>query len=44
VVAEGWIERAGKQTVFLEGQLKDEEGRVLAKGTSTVRLVPLNAA
>ena len=43
VVAEGWIERAGKQTVFLEGQLKDEEGRVLAKGTSTVRLVPLNA-
>jgi uncharacterized protein (TIGR00369 family) len=44
VVAEGWIERAGKQTVFLEGQLKDEEGRVLAKGTSTVRLVPLSAA
>jgi hypothetical protein len=27
--------------VFLEGTLKDEEGRVLAKGTSTVRLVPL---
>ena len=41
VLAEGWIERAGKQTVFLEGTLKDEEGRVLAKGTSTVRLVPL---
>ena len=39
VVAEGWIERAGKQTVFAEGRLLDADGEVLAKGTSTIRLV-----
>jgi len=39
VIAEGWIERAGKQTVFAEGRLLDAEGEVLAKGTSTIRLV-----
>lgn len=44
VVAEGWIERAGKQTVFLEGRLLDTDGNVLAKGTSTVRLVPQRGA
>ncbi len=40
VVATGWIERAGKQTVFTEGELADNEGKVLAKATSTIRLVP----
>ncbi|MEZ5376066.1 MAG: PaaI family thioesterase [Acidimicrobiales bacterium] len=40
VIAEGWIERAGKQTVFTEGRLLDTEGNVLAKASSTVRLVP----
>jgi acyl-CoA thioesterase len=40
VVAEGWIERGGKQTVFAEGQLLDQHGEVLAKATSTIRLVP----
>ena len=40
VVAEGWIERAGKQTVFAEGQLLDGDANVLAKATSTIRLVP----
>ena len=40
VIAEGWIERAGKQTVFTEGRLLDEAGEVLAKATSTIRLVP----
>ena len=40
VVAEGWIERAGKQTVFTEGRLLDDSGEVLAKATSTTRLVP----
>ena len=38
VVAEGWIERAGRKTAFLEGWLKDESGKVLAKGTSTAML------
>jgi acyl-CoA thioesterase len=40
VIAEGWIERGGKQTVFAEGRLLDEYGEVLAKATSTIRLVP----
>lgn len=40
VRAEGWIERGGKSTAFLEGRLLDADGRVLAKGTSTARMVP----
>ncbi len=40
VTAEGWIERAGKQTVFTEGQLTDADGNILAKASSTIRLVP----
>lgn len=40
VIAEGWIERAGKQTVFAEGRLLDSDGNVLAKANSTIRLVP----
>lgn len=40
VIAEGWIERAGKQIVFTEGRLLDPQGEVLAKATSTIRLVP----
>jgi uncharacterized protein (TIGR00369 family) len=41
VIAEAWIERMGRSTVFLEGRLLNEAGEVLAKGTSTARLVPL---
>lgn len=40
VRAEGWIERAGKQTVFTEGRLLDADGKVAAKASSTIRLVP----
>lgn len=40
VRSEGWIERAGKQTVFTEGRLLDAEGQVVAKASSTIRLVP----
>ncbi len=40
VIAEGWIERAGKQTVFAEGHLLDAAGQILAKASSTIRLVP----
>ena len=43
VVATGWIERAGKQIVFTEGELTDVEGNVLAKASSTIRLVPNRA-
>lgn len=38
VVAEGWIERRGRKTAFLEGRLLDGQGNVLAKGTSTATL------
>jgi len=41
VIAEGWIEKMGRSTAFLEGRLTDEAGNVLAKGTSTVKLAPL---
>jgi acyl-CoA thioesterase len=39
VTAEGWIERGGGRTIFTEGRLLDSEGRVLAKASSTIRLV-----
>lgn len=41
VIAEGWIERAGKSTSFAEGLLRDAQGNVLAKASSTLRLIPL---
>ncbi len=40
VTATGWIERAGKKTVFAEGELTNAEGTLLAKATSTISLVP----
>lgn len=43
VVAEGWIERSGKQTVFTEARLLDGDGQVTAKASSTIRLVPNRA-
>jgi uncharacterized protein (TIGR00369 family) len=43
VVAEGWIERPGRTNCFAEGRLIDAEGRVLAKGSSTIRLIPREA-
>lgn len=41
IVAEAWYERRGKSTAFLEGHIKNDQGEVLAKGSSTVRLVPI---
>ncbi len=41
VIAEGWIERAAKSTSFVEGVLRDAQGNVLAKASSTLRLIPL---
>jgi uncharacterized protein (TIGR00369 family) len=40
VTAEAWIERRGRTTVFVEGLLRNADGDVLAKATSTIRLVP----
>jgi acyl-coenzyme A thioesterase PaaI-like protein len=40
IIAEAWIERAGKSTCFAEGRLLNAASEVLAKGTSTIRLIP----
>lgn len=39
VIAKAWVERAGRSTSFMEGQLSDASGQILAKGSSTVRLM-----
>ena len=41
VIAEAWVEKLGRSTGFVEGRLLNEAGEVLAKGTSTVKLVPI---
>ena len=43
MTAEGWIERPGKTNCFAEGRLLDPEGKVLAKASSTIRLIPRDA-
>jgi len=44
VTAEAWIERPGRVTCFAEGRLIGPDGRTsLAKGSSTIRLVPREA-
>lgn len=43
VTAEGWIERRGRATCFAEGRLLDPAGQVLAKASSTIRLLPRQA-
>jgi uncharacterized protein (TIGR00369 family) len=43
VIAEGWIERRGRTTCFAEGRLTDLSGTVLAKASSTIRLIPRDA-
>ena len=40
VTAEGWIERRGRSTCFLEGRLLNPNGEVIAKASSTARLMP----
>lgn len=39
VVAEGWVERRGRSVCFLEGRLLNAAGEVLAKASSTARLI-----
>ena len=38
-IAEAWIERMGRSTAFVEGRVLNEAGEVLAKASSTVKLV-----
>jgi len=39
IIAEAWIERAGKSIAFVEGLIRNEAGEILAKATSTMKLV-----
>ena len=40
VTAEGWVEKSGRSSCFTEGRLLDADGAVLAKASSTMRLIP----
>jgi acyl-CoA thioesterase len=42
VIAEAWVERHGKRTSFYEGHLKDKDGTVLAKASSTILLADMS--
>lgn len=37
---EGEVIRQGKSTAFLEGTLFDEDGKILVKGSATVKIIP----
>lgn len=43
VFAEAWIEKRGRSIGFLEGQLLNENGDILAKGTSTAKLISMTS-
>ncbi|MFP6656421.1 MAG: PaaI family thioesterase [Myxococcota bacterium] len=38
VVAEAWIEKIGKKTAFAEGTLRNAEGELIAKASSTISM------
>lgn len=38
-IAKGWIVRMGRTIVFIEGELHNEKGELLAKASSTARLL-----
>ncbi len=38
VVAEGWVERMGRRTVFAAGLLRTPDGEIIAKATSTIMI------
>lgn len=39
VIAEAWVERQGRSTAFVEGRILNEAGDVLAKASSTMKLM-----
>ena len=41
VVARGRIVKQGRSVVFLEAELRDESGQLIATSSSTAKLVPL---
>ena len=40
--AEGWVVRWGRSTAFCEDTLSDEQGAVIAKASSTIKLIPMD--
>lgn len=40
IIAEGRVVRAGKRTAYLEGDILNEKGELVARGVSTVMLLP----
>jgi uncharacterized protein (TIGR00369 family) len=43
-VARGWIQRWGRTVVFLEAELHDTAGKLIATASSTALLTPVPAA
>lgn len=41
ILAEGWVVRRGKSVAFSEGELRSEDGALLATGSSTASYVTL---
>lgn len=41
VFAEAWVEKRGRKTCFFEGRLRDGDGKVLAKASSTLMLADM---
>ncbi len=41
VFAEAWVEKRGRKTCFFEGRLRDGEGTVLARASSTLMLADM---
>lgn len=39
IIGRGWVTRMGKTISFLEGELQDPDGVVLARGSSTARII-----
>ncbi|MEO3783850.1 PaaI family thioesterase [Actinocorallia sp. B10E7] len=40
LIAEGWITRRGKSTVFCQAEVRDSEGELIAEGWHVYRVIP----
>jgi len=40
--AEGWVVRWGRSTAFLEGSLTNDQGAMIVKASSTIKLIPMH--
>ena len=44
LVGEGWVVKQGKSVAFIEAELKNADGELVAKGSSTARIVTIKQA